>query len=240
MIIERKRPFLSSARIILDDELLGRAMREKDYAYITAISHNRFDLGADVSVKPKKTIGIRLQGKTIDELLQSFNDTSRNEVRRTFGMSEIEVRVDTDPDAAYDLYMRFERAQGRTSQRKESFLQSKIWNAYLEGHLVSSIACYDAKPILRIRAIYSERMWKENKEKYQKIGFATKRLVYEICKYGVENGYALVDMGAANFTDPAKKGVTQFKSSFGGGVMDEYTYTYKSSLFRFISKFIRL
>lgn len=240
MLIEHKRPVLSSARIILDDELLRRAMRDKSYAYVTAISHHRFDFGPGVSVKPKKTIVVHLGGMTPEKLLQTFNETSRNEIRRTFSMADLAIRRDTNLDVAYDLYARFERAQGRTPQHKESFLKSRIWCAYLDGRIISAIACYDSKPILRVRAIYSTRLWEKDKNRYALTGFITRRLVYEICAYGIKNGYTGVDMGAANFKDSTKQGVTKFKSSFGGEVVDEYTYTYKSKLFRFIKLISRL
>jgi hypothetical protein len=233
MLIERHHFFLSSARVILDDALLTRLLQEKTYAYITGISHNKLQVDETISIKPKKTILIPLTSG-IETISNGFSDTVKNEIRRTHTLEGFSFAIDTDKEASYTLYAEFECMQHRVPQHKESFLQSKIFNAYLHGQLVSAIACYDAKPTLRIRAIYSQRLTTDEKERYKTIGFITKRLVYEICAYGHANGYTGVDMGAVNLTDPAKKGIAQFKSSFGGYIVDEYTYTYKSKLFRFL------
>ena len=237
MLIEQQKFLFRSARVILDDSLLLRLLHEKRHAYISGISYNKLEVGSGVRIKPKKTIVISLQSD-MEEVFNGYSDTVKNEIRRTFSMPELAFRTDSDIDQAYELYRRFEERQGRTPHNEYSFRKSKIFNAYLDGLLVSSIACYDAFPHLRVRAIYSRRLVVGDKKQYAVIGYATKRLIYGICSYGKKNGYKDVDMGSVNLTDPKKKGIAQFKSSFGGTIVDEYTYTYESFIYRIFSKFI--
>lgn len=235
MIIEHSTIIGKTARIILDDTMLKESIEKKRYMYITGISYRKYTYGSDVRVKQKKTIIIDLKGHTRESLFGTFHDTTRNEIRRTQKSSVFSFRVQEDIERAYALYVRFERAQGRRPQKRYSFEQSLIFNAYMDGELVSSIACYDAKPFLRVRAVYSARLWADASMRAS-IGYATRALVYEICQYGIAHGYEGVDMGAANFDDPEKKGITQFKGSFGGRVVDEYTYEYASPLFAFVRR----
>ncbi|MDP2947297.1 MAG: hypothetical protein Q8N88_04215 [Nanoarchaeota archaeon] len=72
------------------------------------------------------------------------------------------------------------------------------------------------------------------------ISIATRRLVYEVCKYGKEHNYKLFDLGSmpADLKDKKKAGIAAFKGSFGGTLEDEYTYTYKSKLYKFFEKLV--
>lgn len=234
MIIRKRKLLLTHVRIILDDTELEKYFYEKRHSYITGLSYHRFDFGDDVSVKQKQTMLISL-AQTPEEILGGFHASTRNEVRRTLRDTSLSIICDgDDTENTYKLYADFERAQGRKPHNRSIFFGSKIFGAYRAGELISGIICYDAKPILRSRANFSKRFVASDKESRRAISNATKRLIYEICLYGRANGYQYFDQGSVNLTDPKKKSIGEFKSSFGGTFVDEYTYTYRGWVFRFL------
>ena len=134
------------------------------------------------------------------------------------------------------MYVNFEHIQGRKPHDRSIFLGSKVFGAYRNGELISGIICYGAKPILRSRANFSKRLIVVDRESRRAVSNATKRLIYEICLYGRTNGYTYFDQGSVNLMDPKKKSIGEFKSSFGGEFVDEYTYTYRGWPLRFFGR----
>ncbi len=223
-------------RVILEDAALARALKEKKHAYITGLSYDGGLAGGDASVakKTKQTVVIEPGTMTDEEIIASFRDTTRNEVRRTFNTPEfLFVLPDSNRKEVLALYSEFEEVGERPARRAEYFAQSIFAGAYWQDKLIASIICYDAKPVLRVNAIVSVRKDASEASKY--VSFATRRLVFELIKYAREHGYGQLDLGGINTTDEAKKGITAFKMSFGGATKEEYTYTYKSSLFRYVT-----
>ena len=61
----------------------------------------------------------------------------------------------------------------------------------------------------------------------------------EIIAFIDDDAYPVKDWLKAaivNFKDPEVAGITKFKMSFGGDVVNEYTYIYKSAAFRYFEK----
>ena len=233
--VERKYLFFTYARVILNDELLAWLVRDCAYSYIVGVSHNQFDLGHQVSIRQKKTIMIRLD-MSIEKIFQKFNDTARNEVRRTERMSDLVFTCnDGNWNEIYTMYKAHRKERGLPIHSLKFLQWGMQFSAYWQGRLISTITCYNAKPCLRIQNIFS-RIAADDKELRRITGYASRRLVYEICKFGSQNGYTLLDMASANVADPAKAGITQFKSSFGGTIADEYIYTYKGAIPRLFGK----
>jgi len=233
--VEHKYVFFTYARVILDDDLLRRIIHEQAYSYIVGLSHENLSFYVPVSVRKKQTINIYLD-KPMEEVFRGYNDTARNEIRRTEKMEDLRfTRNDGTWSDVYGMYLQHRKERGLPVHALYFLQQCLLFNAYWKGVLVSTITCYDAHPYLRIQNIFSQ-LDGGDKELRRVAGFAARRLVYEICKYGNGNGYQLLDMASANFTNPTKAGITQFKSSFGGIVSDEYTYTYKSSLVQLVGR----
>lgn len=177
----------------------------------------------------------------MEEIFGKFNETVRNEIRRTFKTEDLYFKInDSNFEGAYELYKNFEYSQGRIPFPLSAMKGYKIFSAYYKNQLISLILYIDSFPYLRTRSICSRRLQIDNKELYKIIGYASKRLVYEICKYGKENSYRLLDLASINLTDSKKSGVAQFKSGFGGKIEDEYTYIYKSKLFKFFEKLTQI
>ena len=237
MIAQKNFLFFKTLRVVLDDAALEQALAEKKHSYITGLSY-RDDLArgeGEIVQKSKKTVLITPGVLGDDELIASFRDTTRNEVRRTFSLSELSIMLpDPNRNEIYKLYQQFERAGGRPTRRLEYFNRSLLTGAYWNGELIAAVICYDARPYVRVNAIVSRRKAKGDEAKF--VSFATRRLVFELLRYVRDTGYTTLDLGGINETDESKKGITAFKQSFGGQVREEYTYTYKSLTFRFLQK----
>lgn len=237
-IVERKYAFFKSARVILNDELFLHLVRDKAYSYIVGLSHQDLSVPLGVKAKHKKTSLINLK-HPIDQILARFRDTTRNEVRKTFGMPEMKIVMnDARTGEMHELYRAFRKAKNLEIHYK-SFLESATrFSAYYNGELIAVITVYEVPPKMRIQNIFS-KIDHEDSEMRKIVGFATRRLMYDICKYGSEHGYESLDLASVNLSDPAKSGITQFKLSFGGDISDEYTYTYRSSIIQILSKLKR-
>ncbi len=227
MIFEQHKLFWRRARIILDDKALSEALKVGRHVYISGLSYDNGLGSSRVHIKTKQTTVIKLGG----DYFAKFNDTTRNEIRRMEKTPELSFHIpDENRAGIYELYRDFEVRGARYVRPQEYFSESLLCGAYLNDELIAAILCYDSYPYLRAHAIVSSKAhlkWKS---------FALRRLVFEICRYGELHKYRWVDLGAINTSDPAKAGITAFKQSFGGDVVNDYHYTYKSPIARFLGK----
>lgn len=232
MVLEKKYLFFKTLRIVLDDEALARALSEKMHSYITGVSYNGNMGNGVISVRSKKTPVIDLPGRSDDDFLMSANETTRNEIRRTFKTPELSFHLpDENRMGIHKLYSELEKAGGRSMREFDYFQESIFAGAYHEQKLVAAIICYDQKPHLRVHAIISLRKSEPHLKKF--ISFATRRLIFELAKYGRSREYVWLDLGGVNLKDEAKAGIDSFKLSFGARLVDEHTYTYESRLFKY-------
>lgn len=233
-VVERRFVFFRSARVILNDALFLELLRKQEYSFIVALSQNAIVVPDTVTQKKKHTVNISLR-RSPEEILQGFHDTTRNEVRRTFTMTDLVVTQDDDRfDEAYRLYKEF-RHEKHLPVKQPSFLkQAMRMSAYWRGELIAVVTWYDVPPYMRIQHIFSKRAATSEEKKIG--GMATRRLIYEICAYGSRRREYL-DMASINTHNPAKGGITKFKLSFGGTIGDEYIYTYRSPFIRFLRRF---
>ena len=240
MIFIKKRFIFNTVRIVLEDDKIDKYLDKKKYQKIVIISYKKLDLGKDFYVHHKLTPNIYLD-KKLDDILANFNDTSRNETKRTFKNLDLKfISDDKNFKEVYGVYKNFEYAQDRMPFSKGAMKDYIVFSAYYKGELISIILCFNSFPYLRARSICSKRLEIEDKEKYKVISNATRRLVYEICKYGKEHGYKLFDLGSmpVNLKDKKKEGIAKFKGAFGGKLEDEYTYAYKSKTYRTFEKLV--
>jgi len=237
MIFTKRRFFFNIARLILEpwpdiDELKNK------FHIIYILSYDKKDLPG-FTVKEKDTPVIYLN-KTLEEIFRNFNSTTRNEVRKTLngkipGLSF--VSEDENIRDSYELSAKFERSQGRRPDSISDYMGCKFFSAYLNNDLISSIACFDNGKVLRAKVICSKRLETGDRELYKIISYATRRLVYEICKYGLENNYDLFDLGSVNFK---KENLAKFKMGFTKDLIKEYSYTYRNKLLNKIERFRKL
>ena len=187
-------------------------------------------------LKKKQLANVYLDG-TSDEILNRFTRSTRQEIQQTFNNPDLAIKInDANFDEVYRLYKNFETAQGRKPWDRASFEGVINFNAYYKGELIACVPCYDLFPYLQIRAIFSKRLSLGGQDKalYKLIGSATRRLIFEICKYGNGRNYEFVGLGSVNYSTEQKSNVADFKMFFAPRLGDEYTYTYKSPRFLFL------
>src|SRR3989344_6820541 len=108
MIIERKIVFLKIARVILDTRGFLNLLQACKHHFISAILYDRPPEAEKYFQKEKKTPIINLK-PDIDTIFSKFNDTARNEIRRSSNILELEFRTsDKDVKSIYKFHAEFE------------------------------------------------------------------------------------------------------------------------------------
>jgi hypothetical protein len=236
MIIEQKKLFFKTVSIILEDDRILDAYTSKKYSSIIALSYKDLELPAFVKYS-KPTLCIDLT-KDSEAVFGSFNDTTRNEIRKTYKIPELSFHLALNPTKeSYALYKKFEYSQGRVPVTLASLQGMPSFEARYNNEIISCIYVIDCKPFLRVRSIFSKRIDAENRQMYNIIAYATRRLVWDICEWGKKNDFVSLDLASVNVDNPKTKSIARFKMSFGKVLVPEYTYIYKSSAFSFFEKF---
>ena len=201
------------------------------YDYIYLVSYNYINTqGLNISVFEKKTPIIHLN-KSFDDIFINFKSNTKNEIRKTFKIEGLNfVNFDKNYEEIFNLNKLFETNKGWKPTIIDEFKNGNTFSAYYKNELMAFVFCNIDNNIIRVTNIASNR--KKNSNEYNKIiGYSTRRLIYEICKWGLDNNIVFVDLGIINFTDPSKKGIAKFKSSFGADIIDTYIYRYKNKKF---------
>ncbi len=246
MILESRKFIFKKAYIYSDDQKFKEFYMDGKYSSIVAISYDKLDedflsshinkRNLKVRVKPITRINLQLSE---DEIFKKFNDTAKKHVRRTFRNNDLIFNHTKRPTSgSYAVYADFEYSQGRAPMSEKEFQTYRLFSASYEGKEISGISLVESHPYVRTITIYSRRLSTSDKETYKIIAQASRRIVWEICLWAKKEGFKMFDLGSINLIDPAKAGITDFKASFGGDVINEYTYIYKSTPFIFFEKFV--
>jgi len=235
MIIEKKILFFKSISIILDDEKAVDVAKKSRYSSIVILTYKKLNLPKfTFYTKPTLLIDIK---RDENDILQGFNDTTRNEIRKTFNNDKLKIQIVDHPnEESFLLYKEFEYSQDRVPVSLDLLSQMMFFGAYLDGELISGIYVMKSFPYLRIRSIFSKRLKTEDRDIYRIIGYATRRLVWEVCLWGKKNNFVTLDMASVNIHNPETESIAKFKMSFGKNLTPEYVYTYKSTLFALFEK----
>lgn len=188
------------------------------------------------------TVRIHVRGVSDDQLLSQFRKTYRNEIRRAdesglrFAMHD--GGLDTN---LYDMYARFEKKQGRHSCPCSFFQELIAFVAYEGDKAVSAIVCQRADPVLKVFAIFSARHEEDGDE--SRIGWASKRLVYDMCRFARKESFEFVDLAYIDTERKDRAGITSFKQGFGGETIRVFQYEYVAfpiTLIRRVRRMIRI
>lgn len=237
MIKINKKLFFRTASIVLEDNKIFEFINSGKYSSVVALSYNKLDI-PNSSLYSKPTLLIDLT-KQENEIFQTFNDTTRNEIRRTEKSDSLFFSECKEIDRySYDLYKDFEYSQGRVPVAFSELKETIFFGAYFENKLVSGICVSKSEPYLRIRSIFSKRTKTRDKELYKIIGYSTRRLVWNICLWGKKNKFISLDMASVNINNPRTESIAKFKMSFGKELTPEYTYIFKTKTFTFFEKIV--
>lgn len=205
-----------------------------------------------VSYQPIKSLkGFRIDEKNaviidlttpLESIFQKFKSNTRKEIRHIERNPDVSFRrLDPNIDEVFQCYANFEKLRGWRPALKEEIRNSLIFSASRGGKVIAGITCYHHRNLLRVGKIFSERL-SSNDETLDSalIGQATRKLVWEICQYGKENNFKMLDLAGVDFSDPVKVGITRFKQSFGGEVQTVYVCRQQRPLFSIIKKTLGL
>lgn len=234
MIAENKRLWFKKAVIFLEDNLPDFFELKKKYDSITIISHKKLDL-PECKLREKDTSLIDLTLPE-DEIFRRFSDTTRNEIRRTLKEDPYSFFIGQNSDELYSLYKSFEKAQGRVPvTKREMDIFKSAYIAY-NGEILYGLYIIESLPYMRIRSIFSKRLTEMDKEKMKRISNAGRRLFWEVCLYGEKRNFISLDLASVNKNNPKTVKIAEFKLSFGGNIIREYTYEYRSPFFALLEK----
>ncbi len=228
-------------RRILSEELSEQKIQElkNAFSYIQLGSYKSLSLPGFTELT-KKAVIIDL-APDIQQIFSTFKDNTRNEINRTYKIDGLRfVSLDANFNALHVLHRNFDLQRGWMPAPKAELKKSLIFTAYLNDKPISVITCFNNDTTLRILELFSARYNTNEKEYTAIVGYATRRLVYEVCKFGKEHGFSTFDLGGINLDDPAKAGVAKFKQSFGGTITDVYFYLYTTPAFAVLKKIVKL
>ncbi|HBD95955.1 MAG: hypothetical protein UX41_C0011G0006 [Candidatus Collierbacteria bacterium GW2011_GWE1_46_18] len=175
-----------------------------------------------------KTPIIRLN-KPINNIYANFNKTTRNEINRSQSVKELLFEIDSKSyDDFYNLYLDFEKRKNRLSQiPKLNDLRnnSRLFIARYKGKCISAILCYDDQRMFRANIICSVRLQDDDKDLNKIISYSSRRLIYEICDFGIKNNYKFFDLGEICediYSDVYN--ITKFKLNFSNELVESIHY----------------
>lgn len=191
---------------------------EYDYSFIVCMGEF---IDGDYEVVDKTSCIIDL-GSGVDKIQSGFNATGRNELRRSERIDGLRFYGGCEEfDSYYKFYAECEHARGWLPVPRDELRNSMLFTADYHGVPISGMSCYEEGKRLRIGRIYSTRRSKGCESLNNTVyGCAARRIVIEICKYGIEHGYETLDLGGIDLKDKNKSSIGQFKLSLGGRVAD--------------------
>ncbi|MDP2812695.1 MAG: hypothetical protein Q8O32_03310 [bacterium] len=235
MIIISKKLFLKNVLVLFEDDKVPEIIKNGHYSRVIVSSYNKLDLEG-FSLKIKTTALIDLD-QDLETIFSKFSDTTRNEIRKTYKNQGLSFQfLKSISEEVHQLYKEFEYLQGRVPVGKKNLKNCLFFGAYYNNELISGIYVMALGKYLRIRSIFSRRLKLEDKEKIKVISNASRRIVWEIVQWGRKNSYQCLDLASVNFKNPKTANITKFKMSFAGRVVEEYTYTYNSALYKTAEK----
>lgn len=215
------------------EEALKVAEDRASYSSITIMNLEPIELPGFKASRGKT--GIISLKPNLEEVVARFRKTVRNEISRTYRDPGFSLKISTDiTDEGYKLLDQFFKARGMKSFPRSTYRGCMEFLAYVDGQPVTGILLYPSIPVPEIAAIFSKRRITEDAEDYKRIGYASKRAMAEVCKWGIEHGMKAIDLSSLDPDSTTVPGITEYKLSFAPVVVDRFIYTYTSPAYMFL------
>ncbi|MBI5401580.1 hypothetical protein HZB05_01995 [Candidatus Wolfebacteria bacterium] len=231
---------LKIARVLLD-EVDGNEISElkKKFSYVFAVVYKKIEEGQDLSdfrVCARRSAVIDLK-PDMEQIFNKFESNTRKEIRQARKEQDfLFVSADTNFRAIYWCYKKFELARHWLPTPRSEMKQQIFFTAYHKNKIVSGISCYGHNEILRVAKIFSIRHQGDKQITNALLGHISRNIIFEICKYGKEHGYFLLDLGGVDFLHTEKIGISRFKMSFGSGIIDTSICRFMTPAFVLVKK----
>lgn len=242
MILETNKIFFKKLNIILEDAYFDRLLAEKEYKkYGSVVALSYRDLALADFFRVEKFTSIIDLTRPEEDIFRAMNSSTRNEINRTQKDKDFVFKYFDHPTSeSYELYSSFEYAQGRIPRGISQLKQVHFFGMWYGGVFISGMYVVVSPAYIRSRSIFSARLSLDSKEMRRRASNASRRLMWEMCLWGKKNGYKGLDLGSVNKDNPKTQSIADFKLSFGGNLVKEYAYIYKSKMFKFFEHFIYL
>lgn len=184
-----------------------------DFEYSFVISYGEF-ISKSYDVIDKNAAIIDLS-QGIDHAFSLFNATARKHIRRFEKLDELTFHNSVEnKQSFYDFYTTCENSRDWYPVPYEELFESLIFYVCYNGEPISGISAYTHNGLIRMGRIFSLRNNSSLENSNLIYGVAAKKIVYEFCKYAIENGCNQLDLGGVDLTAENKSGITDFKLSF--------------------------
>lgn len=216
----------------------------KKYDLISIVSHDILEELTGFSLVTKKTSIIKIDYNEKNLIFSNFHKTTRNEINQSYKIDNLEFKIFAKDDKKfiefYHVYVMHEKSQKRIPESKKVFDGHKFCVAIFRGHIISAVSFYETMSgVLRVKSISSLRVVVQDIFLKKIISLSSRRIIWEICQYGNEKKFNSLDLAYVNLQG-LRQGIDNFKLSFGGDIIDDYTYTYKSYKYKMMENFLFL
>ena len=194
------------------NELITSDFKSKfDYSFI--ISYGDFkDLNYQILKKKAAIIDLE---DGLESTFSKFNATTRNEIRRFDKIDELKLNFRINEfENFYNFYKKCENSRNWYPIPKYELINSVIIYVTYNDEPISGITAYEDNEYIRLGRIFSSVRISSIDKKNLIYGVSSKRLIYEFCKYSINNGYNRLDIGGIALNSEDKYGITNFKMNF--------------------------
>lgn len=232
MKVEQNRFGFRKVFVPNDADLAADVARNRArYSRITIMSLTRLEL-PDFKEGVGKTGLIELN-EDVEIVASRFRKTVRNEISRTYRDPGFSIKISPDiTDDGYALLDTFFKARGMKSFPRSTYRGCVEFLAYIDRMPVSGVLLYPSAPVPEVAAIFSKRRVTEDFEDYKRVGYAGKRVMLEVCRWGIERGMKAIDLSSLDPDSITVPGISEYKLSFAPTIVPRYTYEYTSPMFR--------
>jgi hypothetical protein len=196
-----------------DRDLSRHLKNEFDYSFI--ISYGGFE-DEDYELVNKQA-GLIDLSSGIESAFSGFQATCRKQVRQANKNSELAFHFGVKEFCPfYEFYTECEKERGWFPIPPDELKNSLVIYATYKHEPIAGMSCYSSGKRLRLGRIFSKRRSTafDNDRKVM-FSMASRRIVFDFCKYGVEGGFSTLDMGGIDIERGEKSGIGDFKMSFG-------------------------
>lgn len=222
----------------ISSEEMNALKRDSSYVFVASLNELPYVEGYQIIEKKSAVI---LISECEEQQLASYSPTCRNEIRRSLLNPNITIEINSTPiDELFNFHSICENERNWKPIPKEELESSITVCIRYEGELLSGITAYGSENLFRIGRIFSRRRSEKYKD-VQKVvlSSASRRAIHELIKYSLKKGNSKLDLGGIDIKDPSKKGITQFKLSFGAEVTPVWIGRYYGNSYDNLNNFIQ-
>lgn len=220
------------------DEEIKSLSQGLDYSFFASNERLPIDTGLEIIEKQSAWVKI-LQNQ--EDQIASFQATCRNEVRRSLRSTEISIEVNNTPiDELFKFHKQCETDRNWFPIPPQELESSVVICVRYLDELIAGMTAYYFKDFLRVGRIFSSRKSIKYKDLQQVVfSSASRRVVYELTRWGFQNGFRYLDLGGVTLKEESKSGITKFKLSFGSEIIPMYLGRISNSNFNLLNEYCK-